>query len=133
MFLLLLLFLSSSDEDIQYRVILRFVNEAVLCLQEGILATPAEGDIGAVFGLGFPPCLGGQCEGREPDFLIFALVMSLSLMSCLCSGPFRFVDLYGAQKVVDRLRKYESAYGIQFTPCQLLLDHANTPSKKFYQ
>nr|KAF6328823.1 hydroxyacyl-CoA dehydrogenase trifunctional multienzyme complex subunit alpha [Pipistrellus kuhlii] len=95
----------SSDEDIQYRLVSRFVNEAALCLQEEILATPAEGDIGAVFGLGFPPCLG---------------------------GPFRFVDLYGAQKIVDRLRRYEAAYGKQFTPCQLLIDQASA-GKKFYQ
>uniref|UniRef100_A0A2R9BM48 enoyl-CoA hydratase n=1 Tax=Pan paniscus TaxID=9597 RepID=A0A2R9BM48_PANPA len=96
----------SSDEDIQFRLLTRFVNEAVTCLQEGILATPAEGDIGAVFGLSFPPCLG---------------------------GPFCFVDLYEAQKIVDRLKKHEAAYGKEFTPSQLLADHTNSPNKKFHQ
>jgi len=95
---------TGGDEDITLRLICRFVNEAIYSHQEGILATPLEGDIGAVFGLGFPPFSG---------------------------GPFRYTDSMGAQKLVDHMRRFEQSYGVAFTPCQMLLDNAKG-DKKFY-
>lgn len=48
-------------------------------------------------------------------------------------GPFRFVDRYGAGNLVKLMEKFQRSIGeAQFTPCQLLLDHAKNPSLKFH-
>ncbi|UCF69244.1 MAG: enoyl-CoA hydratase/isomerase family protein, partial [Acidobacteriota bacterium] len=41
--------------EIADRVALMMINEAAHCLQEGVIASPRDGDLGAILGLGFPP------------------------------------------------------------------------------
>jgi 3-hydroxyacyl-CoA dehydrogenase/enoyl-CoA hydratase/3-hydroxybutyryl-CoA epimerase/enoyl-CoA isomerase len=48
-----------SDPDIVDRMLLPMVIEGSRCLEDGIVATPAEVDLGLVYGLGFPPFRGG--------------------------------------------------------------------------
>ena len=82
-------------QQIAERSVLQMVNEAVYCLQEKILRNPRDGDIGAVFGLGFPPFLG---------------------------GPFRYVDALGTDAVLASLKRYEAVFGDRFRPAPLLIE-----------
>jgi 3-hydroxyacyl-CoA dehydrogenase/enoyl-CoA hydratase/3-hydroxybutyryl-CoA epimerase len=90
--------------EIHMRCAMAMVNEAALCLQENIISSPLDGDIGAIFGLGFPPFRG---------------------------GPFRYIDTVGAQFVVDTLNDLTAKHGERFEPAQILVDYAKN-SKKFY-
>ncbi|HUN54017.1 MAG TPA: 3-hydroxyacyl-CoA dehydrogenase NAD-binding domain-containing protein [Smithella sp.] len=89
---------------IQQRVSMMMINEALICLQERIISCPRDGDIGAVFGLGFPPFEG---------------------------GPFRYIDRIGASGIMTTLESLEKTYGKRFSPPQILKDMARN-GKKFY-
>lgn len=96
--------LKLDKEEIQNRIISRFVNEAAKCLEDEIIADPVVGDIGLVFGTGFAPFRG---------------------------GPFRYLDQVGVSGYVDMMNSFADKYGPQFEPCQLLKDYAAT-GKKFH-
>ena len=65
----------SSDEIIA-RVMVPMINETIRCLEEGIVATAAEADMGLIFGLGFPPFRGGPL--RYVDTLGLANFVALA-------------------------------------------------------
>jgi len=53
-----------SDEIIA-RLMVPMVNEVVRCLEEGVVDTAAEADMGLIYGLGFPPFRGGPIRYLE--------------------------------------------------------------------
>lgn len=65
----------SSDEIIA-RVMVPMINETIRSLEEGIVATAAEADMGLIFGLGFPPFRGGPL--RYVDTLGLANFVALA-------------------------------------------------------
>ena len=75
------------------RCVVQMLNEAVRCLEEGIISSPRDGDIGAIFGIGFPPFLG---------------------------GPFHYIDSLGAANLVALLKGYQQHYGERFAPAAML-------------
>lgn len=78
-----------SKEEIAMRCVLPMLAEAQCCLEEGIISSKRDGDIGAIFGIGFPPFLG---------------------------GPFRYMDSLGEEKLQKLMAKYAGKYGDRFMP-----------------
>ncbi|WNC69250.1 fatty acid oxidation complex subunit alpha FadB [Thalassotalea nanhaiensis] len=54
-----------TNDEIIARVMIPLVNETVRCLEEGVVATAAEADMGLIYGLGFPPFRGGPIRYLE--------------------------------------------------------------------
>ncbi|PLC59792.1 fatty acid oxidation complex subunit alpha FadJ [Photobacterium carnosum] len=93
-----------TEVDIAIRCTLMMLNEAARCLHEGVIKSARDGDIGAIFGIGFPPFLG---------------------------GPFRYMDHLGIDLVVDMMRQYSDSYGDRFAPCDYLVKMAQA-EQRFY-
>jgi len=86
------------------RLALLMVNEAVRCLEEGVISSPRDGDLGAVLGLGFPPLRG---------------------------GPFHYVDAFGPAILVNRMEQLAGRHGPRFQPAGLLVAMAERGTR-FY-
>ncbi|HXV90179.1 MAG TPA: fatty acid oxidation complex subunit alpha FadJ [Gemmatimonadales bacterium] len=90
--------------EIVQRLVLAMLNEAARAVGEGVVRTPRDGDIGALFGFGFPPFRG---------------------------GPLRHADDLGAARLVDDLQRLSDQLGPRFAPCEMLRDLARRESR-FY-
>lgn len=86
-----------TDEQIQLRLGFAMIKECLLCLEENIIENPLDGDVGAIFGLGFPPFKG---------------------------GPFRYLDYLGLNKALAIQQSLSKESGERFAPSKLLIEKA---------
>jgi len=95
---------SLPPETLQERMVLIMVNEATLCLEEGVVREPREIDIAMVMGTGFPPFRGGLL---------------------------RHADGIGIPIVQDRLARLADSQGERFRPAGSLADMVRA-QRRFY-
>ena len=83
--------------DVQERMIFAMSLETVKCLDEGVLRSVADANIGSIFGIGFPPLHGGALQ---------------------------YINAYGLKAFVERSHALAASYGRRFEPPALLLRKA---------
>ena len=93
-----------SADEIAKRCTYMMLNEAARCVDEGIIHNARDGDIGAIFGIGFPPFLG---------------------------GPLRFIDSIGAISLVEQLTQWAQEHGERYTPCDALVIMAENGTRYY--
>ncbi|MCP3923652.1 MAG: 3-hydroxyacyl-CoA dehydrogenase [Desulfobacterales bacterium] len=84
-------------QDIKDRILFRQVIESLKCYEEGVFESVINGNIGSIMGIGFPPHTG---------------------------GVFQFINTYGLNNFVKRVRELSDKYGSDFEVPQILLDRA---------
>jgi len=84
---------------VERRLVYAMLNEAAMAWSEGVVRNSRDGDIGALFGIGFPAFRG---------------------------GPLRLIDDLGAERVVGTLQLLQDQFGQRFTPAPVLVEMANT-------
>jgi 3-hydroxyacyl-CoA dehydrogenase/enoyl-CoA hydratase/3-hydroxybutyryl-CoA epimerase len=87
----------SHPAEVIQRLVLVMLNEAARALGDGVVRSPRDGDLAAVFGFGFPPFRG---------------------------GPLHHADDLGAARVVADLERLVERHGTRFTPCEPLAEQA---------
>jgi 3-hydroxyacyl-CoA dehydrogenase/enoyl-CoA hydratase/3-hydroxybutyryl-CoA epimerase len=88
----------SVDADlVERRLVYAMLNEAAAACSEQVVRSPRDGDIGAVYGIGFPAFRG---------------------------GPLRMIDDLGAARVVEALHDLQDAFGQRFRPAPALAEMA---------
>ncbi len=88
-----------SQREMSDRMMFRQALEAVRCLEEGIVTSVAEANIGSILGWGFAPFKGGTLQ---------------------------YINDYGVQAFVNRSKELSVAYGPRFAPPKLLLEMADS-------
>ena len=83
--------------DIKERMLFRQVIEAAKCLDEGVLRSVADGNVGSILGIGAPVWTGGFLQ---------------------------FINGYGLQRFIARTRELAEIYGERFAPPAILLSKA---------